>query len=399
MCTQKVPAMEKEEPMSRREFIKRALLIGAGVAVGVYGISRIVQKSNTHTDDTDRSELGTEEPWKWSKEGYHYIQLQDTVKCQVCPNQCIIREGGRSVCGNKTNYQGVLYTLAYGNPCAVHIDPIEKKPLFHFLPTSTALSIATAGCNLSCLNCQNWQISQKRPEETSNGELFPEQVVEVAQRENCQSIAYTYSEPTAWYEYMYDTARIAADHGIKNVWITNGYMNEEPLKDLCQYLDAANVDLKSFSDEIYHKLNSGTLEPVLHTLKVLKEEGVWVEVTNLVVPTWTDDMEMIADMCQWLYENLGPDYPVHFSRFHPDYKLQNLPPTPVKTLQEARNIGLDSGLHYVYMGNVPGAQEENTYCPQCNELIVGRKGFTVTDMHVVDGVCEYCGQKIAGVWS
>jgi pyruvate formate lyase activating enzyme len=198
---------------------------------------------------------------------------------------------------------------------------------------------------------------------------------------------------------MYDTSKLAASQGIKNLWITNGYMNELPLRDLCQYIDAANVDLKSFSDEIYNTLNAGMLEPVLTTLETLKDEDVWVEITNLVVPTWTDDMDMIADMCAWLYEHMGPDYPLHFSRFHPAYRLQTLPLTPVETLHEAMEIARDAGLHYVYIGNVPGSEGENTYCPHCENLIIGRKGFFVTDMHVQEGVCEYCGYEIKGVWT
>ena len=385
--------MTEKEPLSRRTFIKRAVLAGAGIAVGAYAVSQLL-KSPPESENYTES---TKAPWKWSHEGYHYIKLGENVKCQVCPNECILREGQRSVCRNKTNYKGVLYTLAYGNPCAVHIDPIEKKPLFHFLPSTSAFSIATAGCNLRCLNCQNWEISQRGPDER-DGELFPEQVVEQAQQTGCHSIAYTYSEPTSWYEYMYDTSKIAAKEGIKTIWVTNGYMNEGPLRDLCQYLDAANVDLKSFSEEIYNTLNSGMLEPVSTTLKTLKDEGVWFEVTNLVVPTWTDDLDMIADMCQWLYENIGPDYPLHFSRFHPAYQLLNLPPTPLNTLTEARKIALDAGLHYVYIGNVPGGEGQHTICPACEKVVIERKGFFVTDMHVTKGVCEYCGHEIKGVW-
>jgi pyruvate formate lyase activating enzyme len=383
--------MTDKESLSRRDFLIRAGVAAAGVVLGAYTVSHLLNRPGPET--SKESQL-----WKWSKEGYHYITLGENVRCQVCPNECILREGQRSVCRNKTNYKGRLYTLAYGNPCAVHIDPVEKKPLFHFLPSTSAFSLATAGCNFRCLNCQNWEISQKSPEETSNGELFPEQVVEKAVQSGCASIAYTYSEPTAWYEYMYDTSRLAAQEGIKNVWITNGYMNEKPLKDLCQYLDAANVDLKSFSDDIYNTLNGGTLEPVLNTLKILKEGDVWFEITNLVVPTWTDDREMIQDMCVWLYENIGSDYPLHFSRFHPDYKLLNLPPTPYETLKEARDIALDAGLHYVYIGNIPGTEEVNTHCPSCEKVLVERKGFFVTEMHIKENVCEYCGYAIKGVW-
>lgn len=383
-----------DDSLTRRDFIKKAMIATAGIAVGVYGLSRLLHH------DSDRLTPQGSQPtaWEWSKEAYHYINRGDTVHCQVCPNQCAIREGGRSVCRNKINHEGRLYTMAYGNPCAVHIDPIEKKPLFHFLPSTSAFSIATAGCNFRCLNCQNWEISQRSPEETFNVELSPEQVVEKARDSGCRSIAYTYSEPTAWYEYMYDTSQKAASEGINNLWITNGYMNEDPLRDLCQYIHAANVDLKSFSDDIYHELNSGMLEPVLHTLEVLKDEGVWFEITNLVIPSWTDDMGMIEEMCRWIHAHLGPDYPLHFSRFLPQYKLLHLPPTPYEILQEARGLALDSGLHHVYVGNVPGAEEVNTYCPHCGKCIVERKGFFVTQNHIQEGVCAYCGESIAGVW-
>jgi pyruvate formate lyase activating enzyme len=248
------------------------------------------------------------------------------------------------------------------------------------------------------LNCQNWEISQRGPQ-AGDGNLFPEDVVVKAAQLDCPSVAYTYSEPTAWYEYMYDTSKVAAHNSIKNIWVTNGYMNEKPLRDLCQYLDAANVDLKSFSEEIYSTLNRGKLEPVLATLKTLKDEGVWVEVTTLVIPTWTDDMEMITEMCQWLYENLGPDYPLHFSRFYPAHKLLNLPPTPYETLEEARRIALDSGLHHVYIMNVPGSEGQNTYCPHCEKVIIERKGFLVIKMHLEEGACGFCGNKIEGVWN
>ncbi len=388
--------MREKEPMSRRDFVKTAALVGAGMALGAYTLSHFLKKETLETSAPEITDSAA--PWKWSREGYHYITLGENVQCQVCPNECILREGVRSVCRNKMNYKGTLYTLAYGNPCAVHIDPVEKKPLFHFLPSTSAFSIATAGCNFRCLNCQNWEISQKSPEETQNVELFPEQVVEQAEKSGCSSIAYTYSEPTAWYEYMYDTSRIARMKGINNLWITNGSMNEIPLRDLCQYLDAANVDVKSFREEIYNELNAGKLQPVLDTLRILKEEGVWFEVTNLVVPTWTDDVEMAREMCVWLYDNVGPDYPLHISRFSPAYKLLNLPPTPVETLREIQKVARDEGLHYVYIGNVPG-EGEDTYCPHCERLIVGRKGFFVTEMHVKEGSCEYCGQEIKGVWN
>ncbi len=247
-------------------------------------------------------------------------------------------------------------------------------------------------------NCQNWTISQVRPEDTLNFDLPPEAVVREAKKWKCESIAYTYSEPVAFYEYMFDTAKLAKQNGIKNLWITNGYINEKPLRELCKYIDAANVDLKNFKEEIYERLNGGSLKPVLRTLKILKEEGVWFEVTNLVIPNWTDDLEMIREMCKWLVKNIGRDYPLHFSRFFPHYKLKHLPPTPIKTLEEARKIALEEGLKFVYIGNVPLHPAQNTYCPNCGRLLIERKGYKVTQFNIVNDSCKFCGEKIAGVW-
>ena len=297
-------------------------------------------------------------------EARHYLKLGRNVQCKMCPNECLLEPEDRSHCRVRVNKDGTLWTLAYGNPCAFHLDPIEKKPLFHFLPGTTAFSLATAGCVYRCLNCQNWDISQAKPDETKNpfGEpqrldaaaldtlrrvdpervsLFPKDVVALAERLGSDSIAYTYSEPIAWYEYMFDTARQAKAKRIKNLWITCGSINEEPLVELCGVIDAANVNLKGFDPEIYRQLNSGSLEPILNTLKTLKREGVWFEVTNLVVPTYTDDLDMIRRMCDWLVANLGPDYPLHFSRFHPEHKLMHLPPTPIDILLQAREAACD----------------------------------------------------------
>ncbi|MCF8230109.1 MAG: AmmeMemoRadiSam system radical SAM enzyme, partial [Bacteroidales bacterium] len=300
----------------------------------------------------------------------YYISTPRGIKCLLCPQACVLKEGEVGDCKTNVNYGEKLYSITYGNPCAVHVDPIEKKPLFHFLPETLAFSIATAGCNLACLNCQNWEISQSSPKETRNYDLFPDQVVKKAKEYQCQSIAYTYSDPVAFYEYTYDTSKLAREEGLKNVLISAGYINEEPLRELCKYADAANIDLKSFSNEIYEMLNAGTLEPILNTLKILKEEGIWLEITNLVVPDWTDDFDMIKKMCAWLAENGFEDTPLHFSRFHPTYKLQKLPPTPRSTLMKARETGFSEGLKYVYVGNIPGTDAENTYCPNCNKLII-----------------------------
>jgi pyruvate formate lyase activating enzyme len=383
--------------ISRREFIKQGAVAVAGLGIGAFALDSYLR--GTAPASSTFSGGAPESLWKWSKEAYHYMKLGNNVQCHVCPNQCILEEGDRSICRVKVNKGGKMYTLVYGNPCSVHVDPIEKKPLFHFLPGTGAFSIATAGCNFRCQNCQNWQISQSRPEDTRNAELFPADVVEAAKQNSSSSIAYTYSEPTVFYEYMYDTSKIARENGLRNLWITNGYMNEEALVDFCQYLDAANVDVKSFREDIYNRLNAGRLQPVLNTLKVLKREGRWFEMTNLVVPTYTDDLDMIREMCEWFVANLGPDYPIHFSRFTPMYKLKSVPPTPLEFLENAAKVADDSGMNYIYIGNYPGNSRESTYCPKCGGVVIGRRGYTITENNLQNGACGHCGEDIAGVWT
>lgn len=338
-------------------------------------------------------------PWKWSREAIFYTVTPRGVKCGICPNECTLRPGEVSQCHNRVNYGDKLYSIAYGNPCAVHVDPIEKKPLLHFMPRTTAFSIATAGCNLACLNCQNWDISQTSPKKTNNFDLMPEKVVEACLKNQCQSIAYTYSEPISFYEYVYDTSIIARSKGIKNVFISNGFINAEPLRKLAPYLDAANINLKSFSDDIYLRLNAGKLQPIIDTLKTLKENKVWLEITNLIVPSWTDNYDMIRKMCDWLATNGFAEYPLHFSRFHPMYKLTQLPETPLQTLLKARDIAEKSGLKYVYVGNVPLAGMENTKCPGCKKVVMERKGFAVLANNLVNSKCKFCGETIYGVWT
>lgn len=380
--------------ISKREFLKYGVYGSCGIALGLSCLG-IIKKTSARTISAG---LSIEEPWKWSKEAMYYIATPRGIKCQLCPQACILKEGETGDCKTNVNFKEKLYSITYGNPCAVHIDPIEKKPLFHFLPTSRTYSIATAGCNLACLNCQNWEISQVSPKETRNVSLFPSQVVEEAEAYHCKSIAYTYSDPVAFYEYTYDTAKIARMKGIKNILVSAGYINEEPLRELCKYADAANIDLKSFSNETYEMLNAGTLEPVLNTLKVLKEEGIWLEITNLIVPTWTDDFDMIKKMCDWLFDNGFADTPIHFSRFHPMYKLKQLPPTPESSLRKAREIAREAGINFVYIGNLPGSKAEDTICPSCNEIVIKRRGYSILENSIRDSKCSSCNEKVAGVW-
>lgn len=359
----------------------------------------------------------------WAREGRHYLKLGRNVQCKICPNNCLLEPGDRSHCRNRINCDGTLYTLAYGNPCTFHVDPVEKKPLYHFLPGSRTFSIATSGCVFRCLNCQNWEISQKKPEETKDPHgaefrlrpplpagltpdqmarlsLFPEDVVAVAQALGCPSVSYTYSEPTAYYEYTQDTCQLARARRLKNIVVTCGSIEERPARDLYQHVDAAHVDLKGFDEDTYKKLNSGKLAAVLGTAKTLKDLGVWFELINLVVPTYTDKPDTIRRMCAWIAKTLGPDQVLHFSRFHPQHKLTHLPPTPVDTLLKAREVARAEGLHFVYVGNVPGLEDAGTtWCPHCKKAVVERDIFAVKRLDIANGKCRFCGTKIAGVWS
>lgn len=332
-------------------------------------------------------------------EASYYFKLDNKqVNCVLCPRRCVIAIGARGFCGVRENRGGILYSLVYAKPCSLHIDPIEKKPLFHFLPGSQAFSLATVGCNLKCKFCQNWQISQASPEDVNVMDLTPEEVVQKAKESGASIIAYTYTEPTIYYEYMFDIAKLAKAAGIKNVMHSAGYINEEPLRALCPYLDAANIDLKGFNNRFYSEVTLGNVDDILRTLKILKEKGVWIEITNLILPGLNDDPLEIKKMCQWIKDNLGPQVPVHFSRFWPMYKLINLSPTPVETLEKARDIAKSVGLKYVYIGNVSGTEAENTTCPKCGRIVIGRAGYVITSFDIVDGKCKFCGEKIDGVW-
>jgi len=349
----------------------------------------------SRSEDLLKQEQGKVYP----REAMFYEKLPDKyVQCLLCPRKCTLPPGSTGFCRVRENINGILYTNAFSNPTAVHIDPIEKKPFFHFLPKTSSFSIATAGCNLRCIFCQNWQISQISPKEAMNFYLPPEAIAMLAKKAGCATIAYTYSEPTNFYEYMLACAKEAKKLGIRNVYHSNGYINEKPLRELMEYMDAANVDLKGFSEDFYQEMSSATLAPVLETLKTLKKGGVWLEITNLIIPTKNDDPKMIKEMCAWIVKNLGPDVPVHFSRFYPLYKLTNLPPTPVETLEKAVEIARAEGIHYAYIGNVPGHPGEDTYCPKCKRLLIDRLGYNILQNNIVNGRCKFCGEKIPGVW-
>jgi len=320
------------------------------------------------------------------------------IECNLCPNQCRIPDGERGLCRVRKNIGGKCYSLVYGNPCVINLDPIEKKPFLHVLPGTNSLSIATAGCNFDCKFCQNWEISQAFPEEVYSYDVPPEIVVKKAMEIGARSIAYSYVEPTIFFEYMYDIACIAKDSGLMNVMHTNGYINKSPLKKLCKVMDAAQVDLKGFTELFYDELCGGGLTPVLETLKTIIQEKVHLEITNLVIPTKNDDISEIRKMCIWIKKELGASIPIHFNRFYPLHKLERLPSTPVLTLEKAREVAISSGLEYVYIGNIPGHEAWNTFCPECGRIVIKRSGYMLEEMLLQEGSCVYCGRRIPGIW-
>jgi len=320
------------------------------------------------------------------------------IKCRLCPRECIIDDRERGYCGVRENRGGTYYTLVHSRVCAAHVDPIEKKPLFHFHPGTMAFSVATAGCNVNCKMCQNWEISQVRPEQVRSVYLPPLDLAAQARQSRCASIAYTYSEPMIFYEYMTDAADAGHAQGIKSVVVTGGYVQEDPLKKLCQRVDAVKVDLKAYSEKFYREVVNGELKHVLNTLVTLRKQGMWTEIVYLVVPTLNDSDREFRGLARWIRSELGLDVPLHFSRFHPQYLLKNLPPTSLEALERAKAIADSEGLHYVYIGNVPGHPAESTYCPKCRRVVVEREGYVVKTVQLRNGKCRNCQQVIPGVW-
>ncbi|MGB9630197.1 MAG: AmmeMemoRadiSam system radical SAM enzyme [Thermodesulfobacteriota bacterium] len=321
-----------------------------------------------------------------------------TVQCQLCPRECVIKEGKRGFCRNRENQKGKLYSIIYGKPAVVDIGPIEKAPLYHFIPGHFRLCITCASCNLRCKHCQNWHLSQKSFEDLSHYSFTPYEIIKQAKNHNLFSISFTYTEPTVYYEYLYDISVIAKKNGLKTSIVSNGYINREPLLHLLNVLDAVKIDLKGFSEEFYKEVCSATLKPVLDSLLTVKKENVWLEIVNLVIPTLNDDHRMIEEMCRWVKNNLGEDTPLHFTRFSPNYKLTHLPPTPISTLESAYEIAKKYGLRYVYIGNVPGHIYNSTYCPTCNQRLIHRDHFDVFEINLVDGKCKFCNFPIEGRW-
>jgi len=329
-----------------------------------------------------------------------FERLEDrAVRCTLCPRECVVADVERGYCGVRENRGGDYKTLVYGALCSLHVDPIEKKPLFHYLPGTTALSVATPGCNIECKFCQNWEISQFRPEQVHTVNVPPENLVELATREGHPTIAYTYSEPVVFYEYMHDTAALGRENGVGSVIISNGYIKEEPLRQLCRHLTGVKVDLKAFTESFYRDQCAGRLEPVLRALEILADIGIHTEIVVLIIPTLNDSVREIGEMTSWIVSHMGEEVPLHFSRFHPTYRLQNLPPTPVETLELARRVAMDGGLQYVYIGNVVMHEAENTYCPSCGNIVIRRIGYSTDASGLRDGGCASCGHSIPGVWT
>jgi len=337
---------------------------------------------------------------KWSKLALYQEKLSDgSVRCLLCPHNCLLGVEKQGICKVRANFQGQLYTTVFGNPCTLNIDPIEKKPLFHFLPSTEIYSIATVGCNLHCSNCQNAAISQSASQDLFHYNLMPKELIQQVLNHKVPSIAFTYTEPTVFYEYMYEAAVLAHQHNLKTVMVSNGFINQKPLLDLCPYLDAANIDLKCFDDLVYRQLTGGRLQPVLDTLKTLKAEGVWLEITNLLVPTYSDIPQMIWKMCQWLVDNGFRNTPIHFTRFYPSHKLYYLKPTTEEIMLQAKVIAENAGMKYVYIGNFPLLASENTYCTTCKRMLVERNGYIVQNEFVINGKCPFCNDEIEGVWA
>lgn len=333
------------------------------------------------------------------KEAVYYKKIgEKNVQCILCPHFCFLKENETGRCRVRKNIKGILYSLSYEQPVAINLDPIEKKPLYNFLPGTIAFSIGMAGCNSRCLHCQNWEMSQRGPEEIPAPKVSAKEIMREALKSKCPTISYTYSEPLVSYEYVLDIAKLAKKVGLKNTIVSNGFINPAPLKELCKYIDGANIDLKSISDKFYREICGVRVSPVLEALKILKWGGVWIEIANLIIPTLNDKEEDIKNLVKWVKENLGTKVPLHFTAFYPCYKLSHLPSTPLETLKKARKIALQEGLKYVYTGNIQDEDGESTFCPKCGKLVIKRRLFSVIENNLKNGKCKYCNREIDGFW-
>ena len=394
------------EKIDRRQFLKRTvsaagaflaadfLLVGTGAGAPIRTVYRNRSDPSRKLDSLPRKEDVT------FVEAQYYRPTGPDVQCTLCPLFCVIREGEAGMCRVRVNRGRKLYTMVYGQPCTVAFHPVEQGPIFHAYPGSSCLGIATAGCNLRCKYCQNWQMSQFDARETDNYDLPPESVANLAVEKKCRAVVFAYTEPVVSFEYTMATAKAARAAGLKTILVTAGYVDTQPLLDLCQNMDVIRIDLKSFSKEFYKDVVGGALEPVLKAITTVHKQGTWLEIVDPILSGFNDKPEEIRKMSEWLMENVGPDVPLHFLRFFPAYKMRNFPPTSETILTESRQIAMDVGLHYVYLGNVPGHDGENTFCPNCKKRLITRVGYLgVTENNIVDGKCKFCGQRIPGLWS
>jgi len=379
----------KDKRLSRRCFIKQGLVAGA---LGPALMGRVMPASS------GSESRGDDNPERHIREARYYEKIgEKKIICKLCPHECRIADLERGTCGVRENRNGTYYTMVYGNPCSVHVDPIEKKPMFHYYPATRAFSIATAGCNFVCRFCQNWEISQKRPEQVKTIDLYPADVIKAARRYDCHTVAHTYTEPVIFFEYMLDCAIQGHKQHVPNVMISNGYIQEKPMRELCQYLGAVKIDLKAFTEKFYREQCSGTLKPVLDCLLVLRDEGIWFEIVVLIIPTLNDSPQEIRQMTRWIVKELGADVPVHFSRYYPTFMLKNIPPTPPGLLDRAWKIARESGVQYAYVGNLL-SDASNTYCHSCGKLLIERYGYSTSLKGMKKNTCKYCGEKIPGVF-
>jgi pyruvate formate lyase activating enzyme len=373
--------------MKRRAFLRGAA--GAGLAVGA-GFPALCVRMAAQSGQPNLSRV----------EARYYVKLPDReIECRLCPRLCRLGDKERGYCGVRENQGGTYYSLVYGKACSLNVDPVEKKPFFHVLPGTRALSMATAGCNVNCKFCQNWEISQVRAEQVEHFDFPPEAAAAKAVSSGCPSIAYTYTEPTVFFEYMYDTAVRAKRRGVRSLVVTGGHINPEPLADLLAVVDAVKIDLKGFTEGFYKTYVRGALKPVLEAIRAVAGSKVWLEIVYLVIPTLNDRPEDILEMARWVRNEAGADVPLHFSRFHPMYLVKNLPPTPLSTLVAARETALAQGLRFVYIGNVPGHEAESTYCPGCGRTAIQRTGYRIEAVRLTKGKCEKCGTPIPGIWA
>ncbi len=375
----------------------------SGLAFAAYFIDEIVRSAPRARYWTSPTSAGANCFACHSKpvsiQGKRYVHKENIVKCLLCAHNCVISDGQRGRCRTRMNVNGELRSLVYGRPISIHVDPIEKKPLYHFLPGAEAYSLATAGCPFQCKFCQNWEISQARPEDYPVPYTAPAKIISSASASKARVIAFTYNEPTVFTEYLTDIARAGKEQGLRSILISCGFMNEAPLAEMCKVLDAIKIDLKGYSEDFYRSACSAELRPVLRSIKQIAKRRTHLEIVNLVVPTLNDSDKMFRDLINWVLGEVGPDVPVHFSRFHPDYQMLNLPPTPIATLERARDMALSSGIHYPYVGNVPSHPGNHTYCPNCKKVVIQRQGFFITEMNLKAGRCKFCKRKIAGVWT